>query len=710
MTAKQPQQQKDSGRSLFAELRQRKVFRSAAIYGAVAWGVTEVLVTITEQLFLPQWISTLAVIGFVVGFPVAMILSWTFDITGDGIRRTSISSRRGQASIVLSLLLLVAGTSGLFFLIKPSLQERETEFASADIMPNSVAVLPFENASQDPADAYMSEGLSDELRNQLGQVEGLRLAARSSSVSVRERGMAATEASSSLGVALLVEGSLRRQGNRLRISVQLIEGSTGLALWSDSYERGSRELLSVQQAIAEEIVGRVLPDSDPVVSEPATRDADANELMLLAHHYEQQVRDRQEVNMGTLLKAVELYRQAVVADPESALAHSRLAGALLYLGDIDAAEAPIFKALALNPNLSEVQNTLGEFYWARGLPGAATAFERAMRLNPNNADALTNFANWAILSWSFAEPEANQMVNFYRRALELDPLSIARHAALGEFIGYFGLTDQLPPVIEGILELFDSVESLRLVSWLEELSGNTDRAIAWALRARDREADNPDHIERLAELYALIGDFETVEALLPEPGIGILFFMRRYEDLIDAAEFLMIEEPNDVNVRYLLAFAYQAVGQYEAAVHVLRSTGLPDSVLDDMARSVTEIDAFFTLINALAGVGQTETDETARSLAQWSQDGPWWGDESWVGIARGCNLAVLGHSEEALQHLQRITNSAKLAREPLLHDMWCWRSFQHDPTYQAVVRDQDERRAALRERLPATLAEFGVTL
>ena len=102
--------------SFLTELRKRKVLKSAAIYGAVAWGVTEIVVTVVEQLFLPQWISTLAVIGFVVGFPVFMFLAWTFDITPDGIHRTSVVSRRGTTSIITSMVLLVAGTAGLFFL------------------------------------------------------------------------------------------------------------------------------------------------------------------------------------------------------------------------------------------------------------------------------------------------------------------------------------------------------------------------------------------------------------------------------------------------------------------------------------------------------------------------------------------------------------------------------------------------------------------
>ncbi|MGB5336130.1 MAG: hypothetical protein WBN07_10965, partial [Woeseiaceae bacterium] len=216
--------------SFFAELRKRKVVQFAAIYGAVAWGVTEIVVTVVEQLFLPQWVSTLAVIGFVVGFPVAMFLSWTFDITSEGIQRTKVTSRRATASIALSMVLLVAGTAGLFFLIKPSLEGRGSR---PDVLLNSVAVMPFDNASGNSDDTYLSAGLSDELRDQLGRVSGLRLAARSSSIAIRTLGVDAVSSSEKLGVAHLVEGSLRRQGNLLRVSVQLIDGASGLATWSE---------------------------------------------------------------------------------------------------------------------------------------------------------------------------------------------------------------------------------------------------------------------------------------------------------------------------------------------------------------------------------------------------------------------------------------------------------------------------------------------
>ncbi len=689
--------------SFFGELRRRKVVQAAAIYGAVAWGVTEIVVTVVEQLFLPQWVSTLAVIGFVVGFPVAMFLAWTFDITADGIQRTSLSSRRGKASIVASMALLLAGTAGLFLLIRPALQQQESLSRAASILPNSLAVLPFANAGLSPRDAYLNESLSDELRDQLGRIPQLRIAARSSSVAAQQKQADAMSVSAQLGVAMLVEGSVRQRGNGLRVSVQLIEGSSGLALWSETYDRGPQELLSVQQAIAEEVIRRLLPGTEVAQSQPATRNATANELLLLARYYEQQVRAREEVDRQTLLEAIRLYREAVEADPESALANSRLAGALLYLGDLEAAEAPIFKALSLNPELSEVQHTLGLFYFSRGMPEALTAFRRAVELNPNNADAL---AYYAYGLWVNGINEG--VAELYRQALQLDPLSLSRYGALGEFLGRDGRVEETLQLVQRIQQLFDDVDGYRLIARLQELTGNIDRAIAWTIRARNLEPAHHDHVLRLAELYAEIGDFDTALALEPKPGVGLLFKMRRYGELIDVAEMLVIEEPEDMMLRYLLAFAYTTTARFESAIWVLSSTGLPESVMTN-ARSGADWEGFFTLINASLGAGE---DEVAQGLAQWWMDDPTHlvNTDWWPATYTACALAVLGRDHEALQKLEQARQSSRLPWDPVLKDSLCFQAYADEPRYQETVRHFDARRAALRERLPATLAEFGVTL
>ena len=161
---------------------------------------------------------------------------------------------------------------------------------------------------------------------------------------------------------------------------------------------------------------------------------------------------------------------------------------------------------------------------------------------------------------------------------------------------------------------------------------------------------------------------------------------------------------------YLLAFAYVATGKFESAIRILKSTNLPDSVLDDRFRSTSEVEGFQTLINAMIGSGLPEGVEVGRSLAEWQKDFEWWGDVGWVGLYRACNYSVLGERQQALDFLPLVKESVRLRREPELRDAWCFRDYQDEPVYRDVLQDQDERRRELRARLPDTLAEIGVAL
>ncbi len=691
-----------AGDTFFSELRKRRVFRAAAIYGAVAWGLTEVIVTIVQQLFLPYWVSTLSVIVFVVGFPVAMFLAWTFDFTAEGIQRTEITSRRGAASIVGSVLLLVAGTAGLFVLINPG--------KPVPLAPNSIAVLPFENISRREEDYYLSEGLGDELRDQLGRMPGIRMAARSSSIAIHNQAVGAIQRAASLGVAYLVEGSLRRNGPRLSISVQLIDGSTGFSVWSDNYMLSRLELLDAQQDIARQVVGIVLPDEPTIrIAAPVTLDATANDLLLLARHKENEVRSRPVVDTETLLEAIQLYRKATQADPNSALAHSRLGNALLYLGDIDAAEEPIMRALELDPELSEVHNTLGVFHWARGEPEFRDAFEKAVALDEDNVDALQNLANARWLTMTGKEQD-DGAEDLFRRAIEGDPLTLSRYAALGEYLGQAAKWDKLRPVIDDIRRRFDDAEAHRVVGLLHEFLGEVDAAIAWTLLARQMELDNVDHVEKLADLFALILDEETALRLAPSPTMSLMSHFRRYDAMIEIGEDRIFEEPGDVETRYLLAFAYGATGAHEQAIHVLSSTGLPDTVLNDQARSLLEYDGFHILMDVLAGSGIPEAVESGKALAEWNENTYWYGDVYVIGVYRACTRIIIGRHDEALEVLRLTKESPRLYPLTMLHDFWCFQQFKDEPVYQDVLNYQLERRAALRQKLPDTLAEFGLNM
>ena len=691
-----------AARSFFEELRKRKVVQAAAIYGAVAWGVTEIVVTVVQQLFLPQWVSTLAVIFFVVGFPVAMFLSWTFDLTSGGIRRTEVTSRRGTASIALSMALLIAGTAGLFLLIKPTLDDRVSTAESAAVVPNSIAVLPFDFSGPNPGDSHLGSGLSDELRDQLGRVSGLRIAARSSSVAAAQLGSDAKAVAERLGVATLLEGSMRRQGNILRVSVQLIDGATGLAIWNDRFDRDRRELLNVQQDIAAAVVRTVLPGSSQPMAEPATLNATANELMLLARHYEQQVREREDVDYETLQRAVHYYRKATEADPESALAQSRLAGALLFLGDIDGAEAPAYRALQLNPNLAEVQNTFGKFLFARGSPNMGEPLARAVELNPNLPDALHDYAHW-----SWFNKGTDGVRDLYQRALDLDPLNPARYAALGSFLAINDRPDEARLLAEQMQMTLDGAAAYRAIAKLYDLAGDVDHAIAWTIKARDAEPDDPRHVEKLAEYYADIGDGETALALDPA-GIGVLFKLRRYDEMIDEAELLIFDYPEDIQLRVYLGFAYNVKGRFNDATRMISTSGLLESFAHTR-RNTEEADGFSVLLDAAYGSGETSQ---ARELAEWllathyeSDSGDWW-----IAISHACTQAILGNDSIVHRLLRRARENNHLAWEPMLKDQLCFRRFADDPVYQATVKHFDDRRALLRERLPATLELYGVRL
>jgi len=689
--------------SFFAELRKRKVVQAAAIYGVVAWSVTEVVVTVVEQLFLPQWVSTLAVIFFVVGFPVAMFLSWAFDLTADGVQRTTVSSRRGTTSIGLSMLLLVAGTAGLFLIIKPEIIENEKEEVAADIAPQSVAVLPFDFSGPNPADSHLGSGLSDELRDQLGRVERMGIAARSSSIAAAQKGVGAKSMAQLLGVATILEGSIRRQGNVLTVSVALIDGKSGLAIWNDTFKRGPRELLNVQQEIAESVVREVMPDSDQVIVETATQDATANELMILARHYEQQAREREDVDPELLQRAVELYRDATQADPESALAHSRLAVAQMFLGDIDSAGVSANRALDLDPGLAEAHNAYGKYLFATGSARMGESLEKAAKLNPNLPDALADYAYW---NWFNVGPEG--VADLYERALKLDRLNVARYAALGKFLVLNDRPDDARDVVDQMIFLFDSAAGYRAIAEVLSILGDVDHSIAWTIKARDAEPENPLHVQRLAEFYTDIGAYETAHALEPDLGIGLLFKMRRYDEMIAKAEDRYWDYPEDVQLQIYLAKAYNAKGQFDDALNWIKISGVLDKIANDL-RGPEDYDAFNAMTNAAYGSGKIET---VRELIQLNRDNHYTGDSSdwWVALGVGCQYAIVGDDEEVYRRFERAKEGKNLAWEPMLKDAPCFKRFVEDPVYLSTVRHFDELRAMLRTRLPETLAQYGVSL
>ncbi|MGH8223639.1 MAG: tetratricopeptide repeat protein, partial [Woeseiaceae bacterium] len=409
------------------------------------------------------------------------------------------------------------------------------------------------------------------------------------------------------------------------------------------------------------------------------------------------------VNLRLLLRAIDLYRQATLADPESALAHSRYGAALLYLGDIDQAEGPILRALDIDPELSEVQYTLGLYFWSRHEPGAGQAYQRAIDLNPDNADALAAYAMWI---WH--QPDTDQAEAYFQRALDIDSMSLSRYAEMGNFYGVAGRRDRAIEIADQIESRFDDVQACMALARIYELTGDLDIAIGWARKALER---NPNYVVAswmLAELYSRIGDYDAAAHFEPDLGFSPLYYQRRYDEFIDLTEELVIDRPNEIQLWFGLARAYVATGRHEQAIRVLRQQGLPDDVFVD-SRRANAAEAMVTLADALNAGGQIAE---ARELATWlnahfqsfSDTG---GSNSWwPNLYQACSLSILGEDSKSLDALERLIDTPGLPWYPVLKDAACFRKYADDPRYRAVVAAIEGRMAALRERLPESLARF----
>ncbi len=698
-------------RGLVAELGRRRVLQVALVYAAVAWSITEVVSFLIEALpVFPAWSKALVAIVFVVGFPVAMFLAWRFDIGPSGIRRTTTTSGDGRLTIVAAVLLLVGATAGLFYLIYPSVVEQAggqaVSVAREPAPENSVAVLPFANTSANEDDLYVSEGLGDVLREQLASIAELRVAARSSSTLFREEAIDAVAVAERLGVRKLVEGTMRKQDDRLRVTVQVIDGNSGFQDWTEVYEFAQDDLATIQQDISADVLQQLLPGlgTQLAIAGPATLNASAYDLMLLANHYFQQIKDAPVIDLGMLVRVIGFYEQATVADPDSAIAFSRLGEALLTLGDVEGAEKAIFKAMAIDSELSEVQNTLGLYYWTRFQPGSGAAHLKATELNPNNADAQEKYGKWL---WH--QQITDDVEPYFLRALELDPMSLLRYLDLGHFYGISNRRDEARDIAERIKSRFSGADAYMALGRIYELTGDIDEGIYWALQARELAPDEPLKSWFVAELYARIGDFEGAHHFEdPMGSFNVLYWERRYEEMIELGEELVFDQPNQIQLWYGLARAYNATGQYDQAIYVLQSNGLPEQALVD-ARRANGVEAMVTFADALNETGQTDRAHEyaawlAESLARLSDTGA--GDSWWPNFYEACSLSILGRDDEALAALERVNNSVGLLWYPHLVDAPCFRKFESEPRYRAVVTAYEDRLGDLRDRLPDTLARL----
>jgi TolB-like protein/Flp pilus assembly protein TadD len=416
--------------ALFAELQRRRVGKVAVAYGAIAWGVTEGCSVVFPALHVPEWAMTFIVVFLLVGFPVAMVLAWVFDVGPEGIHRTEpmpdgppAAQVRQRAAFGLVVLLCMAGLGYLLY-------ERGVGRAHAGEPRTSIAVLPFTNLSGDPGKDYFSDGMSEELLNLLARVPGLQVAARTSAFAYKGRNVDVREVGKELGVETVLEGSVRQAGQQVRITAQLIDAETGFHLWSETYDRKLEDIFAVQDEIAQAIVDKLriqlAPDEQKLArhEKAPTQNVEAYQLYLQGRAIWKR---RGEEN---LRHAIEFYQSALARDPAFARANAALASAYVVLPGytkverdeekyFELAEAAARQALAIDPNIGEAHAVLAQINASRGdLLDAESGFFFAISLEPNEA---TTHQWYSILLRNVGRLDA--ALTQAKRAQELDPTS-----------------------------------------------------------------------------------------------------------------------------------------------------------------------------------------------------------------------------------------------------------------------------------------------
>ena len=482
-----------SYQQMFAELKRRHVFRVTAVYGAVAFTLIQVADPMAKALLLPDAFLTYVAAILLLGFPFALVLAWAFELTPEGVRRTAPTtpeeieailaepaSRRWPAGLLalagIVALLASAWWAGLrtgegaadeaanvAALRTDSLQLSFTD-VEKDTRP-SIAVLPFANMSPDAAQEYFSDGITEELLNTLAKIRQLRVAARTSAFAFKGRQIDIREVGDSLGVGYLIEGSVRKAGNRLRITAQLIDAADGSHLWSEQYDRELTDVFVIQTEIAEAIAAQLrvplgLDEGEQLVS--STTDLTAYDLYLAGRA---KMRERGQ----SVFEAARLFEAAVARDSNWAPAWAGLAESL--------ALRPFYGPDPANPGVDP-----DSAYWARSLDAAKDAARRALELDPDNASAMVALANALRDTWEWDAAESA-----YVRALTLDPDNFEAHQQYAEFLAYLGRTGEALVVARRALQLDRSPIRLNVAGYIALSDGRCQEAIPYFQEAIEQD-------------------------------------------------------------------------------------------------------------------------------------------------------------------------------------------------------------------------------
>jgi TolB-like protein len=594
-------------RNFFAELKRRNVYKVAVAYAIVGWLVVQVATQVFPFLEIPNWVIRLVIVLAAIGFPIALIIAWAFELTPEGLKRTEAADAAHQSSKsrawIYVVILGVAVSLGLFFVGRYSAQRSGTTLPATD---KSIAVLPFENLSNDKANAYFAEGIQDEILTKLAGIGDLKVISRTSTAKYQSKPEDLKTVAQQLGVLNVLEGTVQRAGDKVRVNVQLIDARADSHLWAKSYDRDVKDVFAVESEISQEVAdalqARLSPAEASNLTNAPTKDAEAYDLFLKGEYAEREA----ESTLKPLAfeSAAKFYRQAFERDPQFALAVARLANNRVQrhwfvakASDTELAEIKKIAehALALAPDLPDARMALGNFYYygKREYENALSEYSRALELRPNDVQTQEQIAfiyrrqgRWQLALSEMAKCEvrdprnasfiANVGTTYLNlrmwqdairagsRALALDPNNVVGMRAV--FCAYVNGFDDLNEA-KRVWATFPPGTTLSNPS----TTGNAativgdgtylytvDRDFAAALKAWEKEPSNPD--EERSQLAARV----TIHILAGDAGEARTEIAKA-QNLVKAR---LRAQPNDTNALNQLSWIYLALHRDAEAVRV----------------------------------------------------------------------------------------------------------------------------------------------
>src|SRR5205814_6751294 len=405
----------------FGEVRRRKVYRVAAAYIIAAGGIIQLASAAFPAWELPNWTLRVLIVCLLMGFPVALMLAWAFDITADGIQATPDvaaprTHRRRNVFMLVATGVIMSASAGFFLLPR----------VSAHKCDKSIAVLPFENLSDEKGNAYFADGIQDDVLTNLSKIGDLKVISRTSVMPYRGKTSNVREIGKALGVAAILEGSVRRIGDRVRVNVQLINADTDEHLWAEDYDRDLTDVFAIQsdlaQKIARELQAKLSPTEKAQIERKPTENSEAYLAFVQAHD----LCTRPDKLRPTVEKAEQLFEQATRLDPDFARAFAGLGWVhdWMYhsydptLARKEKARAAADTAIRLQPDLPEAHLALGFYYYycERNYEKALDEFAIAKRSLPNSPDVYMAIASIERRQGKWAESTAN-----FEKAASLSP-------------------------------------------------------------------------------------------------------------------------------------------------------------------------------------------------------------------------------------------------------------------------------------------------